>query len=258
MGRLYRVGEVAALMPVSVRTLHHYDRIGLLRPAAHSDGGYRLYAAADLLRLQQVLTLRYLGFPLKRIGELLDRPDFDLVASLRVQRRALRDQIAELERIDAALGALVERRLATGEWDWQLVAEVAEAVQYGLAQKGEQMESYYTPEQMKQFAGLGEAISREEIEAIEQDWTALLAEVRANRDLDPADPKAQALADRWDALTERTTRPYQQHPELVAAIRGNYERGAFEGVDRAPQAADFAFVERVKAARAAKEVGSLG
>src|SRR5215208_3975928 len=62
MGRYYRVGEVAALTRVSVRTLHHYDRIGLLRPAQHSAGGYRLYGESELLRLQQILTLRYLGF----------------------------------------------------------------------------------------------------------------------------------------------------------------------------------------------------
>ncbi len=249
MGRLYRVGEVATLTRVSIRTLHHYDRIGLLRPTAHSGGGYRLYAAADLLRLQQILTLRYLGFPLKTIGELLARPDFDLLASLRIQRRAVRDRIAELEQIDATLDGLVERRLATGEWAWEFVIEASAAVQRSLARGDEQMETYYTPEQMKQFEALGRAIPREEIEAIQDGWSALLAEVRANRDLNPADPTAQALAERWDALTERTTRHYQQHPELLEAIRANYERGAFEGTDRAPQQADFAFIERIKEVR---------
>ena len=249
MGRLYRVGEVASLTGTSIRTLHHYDRIGLLRPTAHSEAGYRLYAEEDLLRLQQVLTLRYLGFPLKRIGELLDRPDFDLVASLRIQRRALRDRIVELERIDAALGALVERRVETGRWAWELVIKASATVQHGLAQGVEQMAASYTPEQMKQFAELGRSIPRDEIDAIQDGWTALLADVRANRDLDPASPAAGELADRWDELTARTTRHYQAHPELVEAIRANYERCAFEGADRAPQAADFAFIERVKQAR---------
>ena len=144
MGRNYRVGEVATLTRVSVRTLHHYDHIGLLRPTLHSPGGYRLYGDADLLRLQQILTLRYLGFSLKRIGELLDRSDFDLVASLRAQRQALRDRIEELERISAAVGELVDQRLATGEWPWQLVIEASEAVGVGLTRREEMMESYYT------------------------------------------------------------------------------------------------------------------
>jgi MerR family transcriptional regulator, thiopeptide resistance regulator len=250
MGRYYRVGEVATLTRVSVRTLHHYDRIGLLCPAQHSAGGYRLYGESELLRLQQILTLRYLGFPLKQIGELLDRADFDLVASLRVQRMALHDRIAELERISSAIGELVDQRLATGEWSWQLVIEASQAVASGLTQGEETMDAYYTPEQMTRFAEARRATPPEEIEVIEQGWTALLAEVRANYDLDPASAEAQALGARAEELTARTMRGYEQYPELAAAIGANYKRGAFEGNLQAPQAADFAFFERVKAARA--------
>jgi DNA-binding transcriptional MerR regulator len=252
MASVYRVGELAGLTGVSVRTLHHYDRIGLLRPTRHTDGGHRLYADGDLLRLQQVLTLRYLGFPLKQIGELLDRPGFDVVASLGAQRRSLRDRISELERIEAVLGELLDRRLSSGNWTWELVVAAAAAAQDGLDKEGttmEQIKSHYTAEQLKQFEEVGRTAGPEEIRAIEEGWTALLAEVRANHDLDPASPAAQALVDRWDALHERTMRHYQQHPELMQAIRQNYEAGNFEGFDRAPQTADFAFIERVKAAR---------
>ncbi len=249
MARFYRVGEVATLTGVSIRTLHHYDRVGLLRPASHSPAGYRLYAADDLPRLQQILTLRFLGFPLKQIGALLERPDFDLVASLRIQRRALRDGIAELERIDATLGTLIDGRLATGEWDWALAIEASAAVQHGLTRKGTEMERYYTPEQMHQFAEVGASVPDEEIRAIETAWTALLTEIRADPDRDPASAEARALADRWQALQTRTMRHYQAHPELMEAIRANYERDAFAGHEDAPQGADFAFIERVNAAR---------
>src|ERR671913_2582627 len=195
MARYYRVGEVAALTRVSVRTLHHYDRIGLLRPALQSAGGYRLYGESELLRLQQILTLRYLRFPLKQIGELLDRADFDLVASLRVQRQALHDRIAELERISTAIGDLVDQRLATGEWSWQLVIEASEAVFAGLARGEDMMDAYYTPEQMTRFAEARRATPPEEIDAIEHGWTTLLTEIRAARaaDLDPASAEAGSL-----------------------------------------------------------------
>ena len=249
MGRYYRVGEVASLTRVSIRTLHHYDRIGLLRPALHSAGGYRMYGEAELLRLQQILTLRYLGFPLKRIGELLDRDDFNLVASLRVQRQALHDRIAELERISAAIGNLVDQRLSTGEWSWQLVIEASQAVAAGLTRGEDEMDAYYTPEQMAQFEEARRATPEEEIASVEQDWTALLAEIRTARaaDLDPGSAEAGALADRWVALSRRTVRHFPD--DLRDAIQTNYERGAFEGHDRAPQAADFAFIARVEAVR---------
>ena len=252
MARRYRVGEVAALTGVSIRTLHHYDRIGLLRPSAHSEAGYRLYAEPDLLRLQQILTLRYLGFALRQIGELLDRPDFDLVASLRIQRGALRDRISDLERVDAALGELLDRRLTTGRWSWELVAQAAAAVQDGLSQKGADMDARYTPEQMKQFAELAKEVSPEERQAIEQQWLELIPEIRANRHLDPASAEARALADRWNDLTEATLAGFRQHPELMEAIGENYRQNRFADVEGTPSPEDFAFIAKVNAAREGK------
>jgi len=79
----------------------------------------------------------------------------------------------------------------------------------------------------------------------------LLAEVRAKRDLDPASPEAQALGQRWQELSQRTMRGYQAFPELKQAIADNYKHGRFEGHDRAPQAADFAFMR-------ARQRGSAG
>lgn len=253
MGRRYRVGEVAELTGVSVRTLHHYDQIGVLRPSVRSEGGHRLYGEVDLLRLQQILTLRYLGFALREAGALLDRPDFDLVASLRIQQLVLRDRIAALERIDAALAELLDRRLETGRWNWSLAAAASAAVHEDLAHSGEQMESVaqlYTPEQMKQFEELGRSLPPETVRRMEEDWTALLADVRAGRGLDPASAAARALADRWNTLSAEMAEAYRAYPDLWAAIGRNYQAGAFEEFEKAPGAEDFTFIQRVNAARA--------
>ena len=111
------------------------------------------------------------------------------------------------------------------------------------------MSDLFTPEQLQQFSELAERTPAEEMAAIQDGWSALLLEMRANYDLDPAGPDARGLADRWDALTARTMRAYESAPELVEALRANYAKGAFEGNAIAPQAADFAFLERVRAAR---------
>lgn len=248
MKRLYRVGDVAEMTGVSIRTLHHYDQIGLLEPSAYSEGGHRLYGEADLLRLQQILTLRYLGFPLKRIGELLERPDFDLIASLHAQRQALRDRITETEEIEHTLSALLDQRLASGRWDWTLVNRLSRRVHDHLSEKGSAMERYYTPEQMARFAELREKLPEAEIKAIEDGWTELMADVRASRDLDPASPKAQELVRRWDEMMERTRAAYDGYEDLWGAIGQNYEAGNFEGHGQAPQQEDFAFIQRAREA----------
>lgn len=97
------VGRVAAVSGVSVRALHHYDEIGLLRPEGRSAAGYRLYGDEDLLRLQEILVWRSAGFPLDEIAALLDDPDRDPGEALRTHRDRL---LAERGALDAQLQAL--------------------------------------------------------------------------------------------------------------------------------------------------------
>src|SRR4051812_42996578 len=92
----YSVGKVADLAGVTVRTLHHYDEIGLVRPHGRSPAGYRLYSADDIERLQQVLIYRRLGFSLEEIAPLLDDPAVDALEHLRRQRELLVRKGAEL------------------------------------------------------------------------------------------------------------------------------------------------------------------
>lgn len=104
----YTVGDIARAAGVTVRTLHHYDEIGLLVPSGRSSAGYRLYAYADLLRLQRVLGYRALGLPLPEIAALLDDPGADPVSQLRAQQTALTDRIAALQLQLAALTKTME------------------------------------------------------------------------------------------------------------------------------------------------------
>ena len=74
MTKLYRIAQFAQLAGVTVRTLQYYDRMGLLRPSATTEANYRLYTTADLLKLQQILTLKWMGFSLSEIGAILSPP----------------------------------------------------------------------------------------------------------------------------------------------------------------------------------------
>ena len=104
------VGEVAALAGVTVRTLHHYDRIGLLSPSGRSAAGYRQYAPADLDRLHTVLLYRELGFPLEEVATLLDDPTADPEAHLRRQHALLRSRLERTSAMVAAVEKEMEAR----------------------------------------------------------------------------------------------------------------------------------------------------
>src|SRR5215218_4959759 len=104
------VGEVAALAGVTVRTLHHYDRIGLLSPSGRTSSGYRQYGPDDLDRLHQVLLYRELGFPLEEVAALLDDPSADPAEHLRRQHGLLRDRLERTSAMVAAVEKEMEAR----------------------------------------------------------------------------------------------------------------------------------------------------
>jgi DNA-binding transcriptional MerR regulator len=106
----YTVGQVAGFARITVRTLHHYDEIGLLRPRLRSAAGHRRYDDADLDRLQQILFYRELGFPLDEVAVLLDDPDADPVAHLRRQHGLLTDRIGRLQQMAEAVRRALEAR----------------------------------------------------------------------------------------------------------------------------------------------------
>ena len=106
----YTVGVVARLSGVTVRTLHHYDEIGLLKPSGRSDAGYRRYGEADLDRLQRILFYRELGFGLDQIKTVMTDGDADSAGHLRRQHAMLRDRIGRLERMVAAIEKAMEAR----------------------------------------------------------------------------------------------------------------------------------------------------
>src|SRR6478736_3749690 len=134
-----RVGELARRTGLTVRTLHHYDAIGLLRPSLHTAAGYRLYTAADVARLQQILSLRQLGFSLEEVRDCLDRPGFAPLEVIRLHAARLREQIELQRKLCERLEALAEHFRTAGEVS-------ADAFLYTIEMMT-MLDKYYTPEQ---------------------------------------------------------------------------------------------------------------
>ena len=200
--RLYQASEFASLTGVTVRTLHHYDRAGLLRPTGRTAAGYRLYGPRDFARLQQIVTLKFIGLPLRQIRELLDRRTLDLAKTLRLQREVLE---ARRRQLDLALRAVSRAEgvvAAGGEPDWEAFKKIVEVI--NMRQDTEWMKKYYTEEQLADLARRG---TPEVLERGQRAWQELLAEVEAANaeGVDPASERAQELAARWQALIEEFT-----------------------------------------------------
>ncbi|WP_211226867.1 MerR family transcriptional regulator [Amycolatopsis benzoatilytica] len=113
------VGRAAALVGVSVKTLHHWDAVGLVRPSGRTSSGYRVYSDEDVARIHRVLVYRELGFSLADIGPLIDDPSVDSHAHLTRQRRELRERVARLRDMETA----VERMMAATRGGMQLTAQ---------------------------------------------------------------------------------------------------------------------------------------
>ena len=105
--RFRTVGEVSELTGVTVRTLHHYDDIGLLEPSERTAAGYRLYSDADLIRLHSILNWRDMGFGLTDVATMLDDSDQDLTTGLKRQRERLTERSDRLSEMIAALDAAI-------------------------------------------------------------------------------------------------------------------------------------------------------
>src|SRR5437762_6619436 len=110
-----KVGELAKRTGLTIRTLHHYDEIGLLKPSLHTEAGHRLYTAADLARLRQVLSLRQLGFALEEIAGCLDRHGFSPLEVIRLHVARLREQIEKQRGLCERLEGLAAAFRAAGE-----------------------------------------------------------------------------------------------------------------------------------------------
>jgi len=213
-----KVGELARRTGLTVRTLHHYDELGLLRPARRTVAGHRMYRAAEVRRLQHIVSLRHLGLPLDEIRECLDRPELSLERTIELQIDRL-DQ--ELER-----AGRLKRRL---EWLHTRLRSAEDVSVDDLTQTMEGMmeyEKHYTSEQLDQLAKRGDDVGASRIREAREEWGRLF-EAFANameNGLDPSDPEVQVLARRSAALIEEFT---GGDPAILESLTAMYRaRGA--------------------------------
>lgn len=230
-----RVGELAQQAGVSVRTLHHYDEIGLLSPTRRSEAGYRLYTPADLVRLQHILALRHLGFGLDEIRHCLTHPDYALVQVIQRHIHRLQAHI-ELQqtlcRRLEALAAYFEQTDTLSVVDVPQILEVINA-----------MEQYFSSEMLQELAERRTQVGEARIKEVEAEWPRLIAEVRTAMaaGVAPDDPVAQELARRWRGLVNEFT---GGNPQIAQALQTMYQQEPATAQQYGLDDAIFRFIEQ--------------
>lgn len=235
----WKVGELARWTGVSVRTLHYYDEIGLLRPSRTTEAGYRLYTEGDVIRLQQIKSLRKLGFSLEEIKEFLGRPEVTPQDVLRLQILQLKEQIALQQRLLERLEALAGR--------WQ-AGPVSTEEFLKIIEVMNMFDKYYTPEQLEELKQRRDTLGDERIRQVEGEWKELMDEVKAEMEkgTDPADERVQQLARKWMGLIQEFT---GGNPGIEQSLGRMYkEETAVAGLDTAAMREMMGYVGKAMAA----------
>lgn len=236
--REYPTSRFASRAGVTVRTLRYYDQIGLLRPSSVTESGHRRYADRDLIKLQQILALKFLGFSLEQIREIVRIESLEVGESLEIQKRMM---VEKREQVDAAIRAIdrAQRLMAQrGELDWESLIQVIKVTQMEKQQDWD-WQKYYSEEAWKKIEERQRSYSKEQAEADAHRWQEVIDGMReaARRGEDPGSPVAQELARRWTELVNEFT---QGDPEIAKGLsrvwadpqmpyQGQFERSGPEG-----------------------------
>ncbi|MEW6127760.1 MAG: MerR family transcriptional regulator [Acidobacteriota bacterium] len=203
--RWYQASEFARRAGVTVRALHHYDRLGLLKPSGRTPSGYRLYAEQDFARLQQIVTLKFIGFSLTQIKTLLEKDAFDLQKMLRLQRDILAEKRAHLDKAVKAIETAESLLTANEEPNWEAFAKIVEVI--NMSTPMEWTKKYYSEEARQEIEARAKLWTPELQQKVEAQWNQLFKEIEeaASHGEDPASPKSQAFVDRWNQLVKGFT-----------------------------------------------------
>jgi MerR family transcriptional regulator, thiopeptide resistance regulator len=219
---MYLIRKFATLTGVTIRTLHHYDRLGLLSPTQRTASGYRLYTTADLVRLERIMVLRYIGLSLRQIVDILSHPrasEQDIATLLETQAIILRERRDHITSVIRAVEKASQSLDAAQTPDWQLFQTIVKEV--SMQDNNEWHKKYYSESALQAINQRTSEWSPALQEQYTRQWNELFAKVEAAiaANEDPAGSKAQDLAAQWKALVGQFT---GGSPEIQRGLNAMY------------------------------------
>ncbi|HEU5139385.1 MAG TPA: MerR family transcriptional regulator [Bacillales bacterium] len=232
------MGELAKQTGLTVRTLHHYDRIRLLCPSQRTSAGHRIYSESDIAKLQQIVSLKQLGFALEDIRRMVESPDFEPKKVVQLQLERLNESIRMQERLRDQLTNVHELLGSDQVVSAEKFIQLIEVIQM--------KEKYFTPEQLDEMKKQFEQVSPEERKQHEEEWAELVAALRKEfeKGTPPESLNVTHLAKRWNDFMDMVT---GGDTEIVKSAehyyKDNPELAHQQGIDKA-------FYEYIKKAMA--------
>lgn len=224
----WHIKELAQLTKISVRTLHHYDQIGLLKPTHRGANGYRLYTESDIMRLQQILALKSLGFKLSLIAKIMNR-EMAPLDHFKAQKEMLDDKITSLMSIRQIIEDILTQGISQPVVSLDKVVYLIEEYHMSKELENSWEAKVLSQDELKQLiemeANLKANYSLADKEAFEKKWAAIAQEVEQNLSHDPDSPLGRDIGKRCMDMVNPLYRPDQQ--ELKNAIwEKGYRTGA--------------------------------
>ncbi|WP_257351367.1 MerR family transcriptional regulator [Pseudalkalibacillus decolorationis] len=208
----WKIGELAKQTGLTVRTLHHYDNIGLFSPSQHSSVGHRIYTESDIAELQKIISLKQLGFALEEIKRMIGSPSFRADEVIRMQLDRLNEHIRIQEQLQSRLSDIYDLLSTQQDVTAEQFIKLIEVIN---------MNEYFTKEQIDEIKKRGEQFTQEERKQYEKEWAEITGEFRVEieKGTSPGNPEVVKLAKRWNELVSKTT---GGDPEITKAAEKYY------------------------------------
>ncbi|WP_249869565.1 MerR family transcriptional regulator [Oceanobacillus saliphilus] len=191
---MYTIGKLSKNTGVTVRTLDYYDEIGLIKPSSKTSGGHRLYSEDDVMRLERVLALKYMGFSLEQIKDILENSTSNWLESIQQQLELVKREQERLKMLEQALLGVSYSIEFEGEINWPIIFSMIKLYQQDPGDVLEKYKEYLNEDEMKKIVDMSvENMSEEDIQA----WLRVVGDIRNNLHLDPNSEKAEQLVLSW-------------------------------------------------------------
>ncbi len=224
MTQYYSIHAVCQLTSLSIRTLHYYDEINLLNSSCRSRGKHRLYSEKALIRLQQIIILKQVGFSLSQIKKILDEDHTNPSSLFKMQLTFLKHQAKKIKKAIRLLEFMTNQYESQQSFDWEIIIKIIQTIQSQKNKTNEWYTEYLTKNEIKTLHPFLKTRTKK--------WKILFDDLKKTIHVNPNNDQAKKIASKWAELAKKT---YHDHPILMKKLWKGYQAGIIPDIPSDPK-----------------------